>query len=372
MALVSAELLGHKFRFETAPGLFSAGRIDDGTKLLLAHLPETEPRAILDVGCGYGALGLPVAARFPEADVTLVDRDLLAVEMSRRNATHLPRVRCVPSLGYRDVIGTWDWILCNIPARIGPAAIRYLLGAGARRLRPNGEVRVVVINDLGPIVEQVASDTGWPIERVAEGSRHRIYRLTEIADRVDEDDSSYQRDMIEIPGTSLRLERPQDISEEPAHLKDALPLLLECLPRPAPPRAFVWRGGFGAAATALAKAGSQVVASGRDLLATTFTRRNCAGLPVEARDALWPHQAGQNGFELAVCESFAPAGEESAIREVAECLQLVASGGQVLWLATGKDARAWLPIVLKQTGASGGTLAARGAYAVVRLRPRRT
>src|SRR4051812_6838423 len=60
---VAAELLGRRFRFQTAPGLFSTDRIDDGTRLLLAHLPETAPATVLDVGCGYGALGLPVAAR---------------------------------------------------------------------------------------------------------------------------------------------------------------------------------------------------------------------------------------------------------------------------------------------------------------------
>src|SRR5438552_4053498 len=102
VSLVPAELLGRTFRFTTAPGLFSADRVDDGTRLLLDHLPTGVPSSVLDLGCGYGALGLPVAAKFDGARVVLVDRDTLAVEFSRRNAEahRLSNVVTLPSLGY--------------------------------------------------------------------------------------------------------------------------------------------------------------------------------------------------------------------------------------------------------------------------------
>src|SRR5262249_42603871 len=65
--------------------VFSSQRIDEGTLLLLRHLPEGQPSSFLDLGCGYGALGLPVAARWPAARALLIDRDLLAVAGSAHN-----------------------------------------------------------------------------------------------------------------------------------------------------------------------------------------------------------------------------------------------------------------------------------------------
>src|SRR5262245_23748167 len=102
----TAALHGRRFRFSASRGLFSGGRVDEGTRLLLDHLPANAPRSMLDVGCGYGALGLPIAARHPEARCLLVDRNLVALEHARHNvAANGPfaNVTTRPSLGYRDV-----------------------------------------------------------------------------------------------------------------------------------------------------------------------------------------------------------------------------------------------------------------------------
>jgi precorrin-6B methylase 2 len=367
---VTADLLGTRFHFQAAPGLFSSDRIDDGTTLLLAHLPARPPASLLDVGCGYGALGLPIAARFPEARCLLVDRDMLAVQASATNAkaAGLPGVTCQPSLGYRDVAERgFDWILCNVPARIGTEAIRYLLGEGAARLTSDGELRVVVINDLGPVVEGIGREEQWPIELVSAGARHKVYRLGPTGVRAMDPIVIYGRDIVEVG--AMRLERPQDISQNPTHLSDGLPLLLEFLTREKAKRAFVWRGGYGAAAMTLARSGVQVTAADRDLLTTTFTRRNAAalGLELTCSDALWPHQGGRGPFDLVVCESAPQAGIESGQREVAENLQLLAPHGTLLWLAPSR----LMKDVLKElrTGA-GGVLAQRGEWSVARLRPK--
>ena len=63
--------------------VFASQAVDEGTLLLLRHLPAHPPASLLDLGCGYGALGLPVAARWPSTRCVLVDRDLLAVAAAR-------------------------------------------------------------------------------------------------------------------------------------------------------------------------------------------------------------------------------------------------------------------------------------------------
>ncbi len=372
--VIAAELLGRRFQLQTAPGLFSADRIDDGTMLLLAHLPRWSPAAILDLGCGYGALGLPVAARFPDARVTLVDRDMLAVETARANAraAGLHNITCIPSLGYRDLPGqTFDWILCNVPARIGEAAIRYLIGEGATHLKSGGEIRLVVIRDLAATVENVGAGNQWPLERANEGPRHIVYQLQgHIAGTFDEE-GVYHLDHVTPGGTEepLKLERPHDISEAPDHLSEGLPLLLQCLPRRPPQRALVWRGSYGAAAVTLARRGARVTVADRDLLATTYARRNAEahGVRVTTRDIGWPRQLGEATFDLAVCETSTSAGAESSRRELTEVLDRLSENGTLVWMAQTRDVKDWLPLLTEQH-ATGAVLASRGRFTVAQLR----
>lgn len=370
-AQVQAELLGKTFRFTTAPGLFSADRVDDGTRLLLEHLPTFEPRRVLDLGCGYGALGLPIAARFPNARFVLADRDTLAVEFSRRNAESngLTNVEARPSLGYRDVDdGEWDWVLCNVPARIGDQAIAYILGEGARRLAAGGELRVVVIRDLGPVVERIAAERKWDVQRRADGARHLIYSLGHVTlDAPMEQEAIYLRDRVSVGG--MELERPHDISEDPGHLKDALPLLLELLPKTPPKSALVWRGGYGAAAITLAKRGSKVTVVDRDLLATTFTRRNAGELSLELREGWTLSEArpSEERFGLFVGEFHASAGEDANAADVLESVRLLDKGGQALWMGLTRQAKGWLERLVKNGRARVAPLASRGSWSVWRV-----
>jgi 16S rRNA (guanine1207-N2)-methyltransferase len=365
----AAELLGHRFLFQTAPGLFSAGRVDDGTRLLLSYLPDTTPRSVLDLGCGYGALGLPVAARFPSAEVSLVDRDLLAVDAARQNATsaRLTNVKVFGSLGYRETSGRFDWVLCNVPARIGEAAIEYIVGAGGARLTSAGELRIVVIRDLEPTVQHLAADRGWPVEHVTSNARHGVFRCRPLPAFETDHESMYLRDLVTLTD-SLTLQRPHDISEDPGHLRDGLPLLLECLPKKYTGPALVFRGGYGAAAIALARRGASVLAVDRDVLATTYLRRNAmeGALQVKTIDALVPPPA-LDRFELVVGELTASVGRERAVAEIEACLGNATGKASVLWLGLSRTMREWLSDARRFTIS---TIASRGLYSVIRVVPR--
>jgi 16S rRNA (guanine1207-N2)-methyltransferase len=145
---------GRRLELRVAQELFSSHEVDVGTRLVLRTLAGPEHasrRRVLDVGCGYGPLGLALRAAVADRVVHLVDRDALAVEYSRENAAGngLDDVEVYGSLGYADVRASgFDLIASNIPAKAGPPVIEHLLLGGAGLLAPGGLVAVVVIAPL--------------------------------------------------------------------------------------------------------------------------------------------------------------------------------------------------------------------------------
>src|SRR5262245_36195002 len=101
----TATLRGHQLTFHSTWGLFSPKAVDEGTTLLLKHLELPTDAAVLDLGCGYGPLGLTAAKLVPRGTVHLVDKDFVAVEYAHRNAqaNHLPRVQAYLSNGFDQV-----------------------------------------------------------------------------------------------------------------------------------------------------------------------------------------------------------------------------------------------------------------------------
>jgi len=350
--------------------VFSSQRIDEGTLLLLRHLPAGEPRSLLDLGCGYGALGLPIAARWRRARSLLIDRDLLAVAASAHNARALGlgNVDVRPGLGYRGLSRErFDWVLCNVPARIGPRAIRYLL-EGGRAL--GAEVRAVVIRDLAETVRSLGLAG---LEHVARGPRHDVFALAPGAAQVDlDDDGVYARDETGIAG--LRLQRPQDASEDPGHAA-LLSALAESLPHNPPQRAFAFRAGYGALPLLLKSryTSAQVAAQERDLLDAAFLRRNARalGLAVEVREALFPADGLPPGsFSLLVGELSSPAGPAVARRELQDAADLLAPAGEGLIAATEKQEREWIPRAAPRAAQVSVLLRRQGA-SVLRISRRR-
>ena len=102
---------GKVLSFDTDAGVFSRGELDAGTELMIKSLPELNGTA-LDLGCGWGALGLFVKARNPGLNITLADINERAVELSRKNAL-LNNIECeaVCSDGFSGIADTFDVIL---------------------------------------------------------------------------------------------------------------------------------------------------------------------------------------------------------------------------------------------------------------------
>lgn len=340
---------------------FANSAIDPGSRLLLEVLPEVAPGRFFDLGCGYGALGLAVAKRFPQARGTLVDRDLLAVEYCRQNArAHgLENVEVLGSLGWSRVgaeATNYDWILANLPARAGERVWARLLLDSAERLAPGGEIFAVVIAPLVDALERAGSAAGLTATRLVATTQHGVIKMQPLTPGKFERRSSpaslqdHERDRIDIwlphLDQPLCLTRPTDLADEPHRLVEAMPLLARSLPGDvkSSSRALAFRCGYGLLPALLLQRYSslQVVATDRDILGTEMTRYNSA----RASDRLTVVEAAKlealeahGRFDLIVGELLSPLGREATLAELRTVRRLLAPGGQALVSALGKQWR---------------------------------
>jgi len=173
---------GERLEFEVAHTFFASHEVDSGTKLLLRCLETKQPpRRILDLGCGYGVLGIALARRFPEARVVMADSNLLAVRYARRNAAlnNAANAEALGSVALEDVpAGEYDLIVANVPAKIGDEAMEAEFVRGPRgRLAAGGSYWFVAVSGLNHLLKRIGGQRGIPLRQVRKRSGHTVYRV---------------------------------------------------------------------------------------------------------------------------------------------------------------------------------------------------
>jgi 16S rRNA (guanine1207-N2)-methyltransferase len=163
----------------TDSGMFSPGRLDAGTRLLLETAPPPPPAGdLLDLGCGYGPLALVLAARSPAATVWAVDVNERALALCAANAQRagLANVRCAAP-GDPALPARFGLLWSNPPIRVGKAALHELLASWLARLAPGGAAFLVVQRNLGSdSLQRWLAEAGWPASRLAARGGYRVLR----------------------------------------------------------------------------------------------------------------------------------------------------------------------------------------------------
>ncbi len=156
---------GLSLRFYTDSGVFSKEGLDQGTRLLIQSLPPLFGRA-LDLGCGWGALGICLALLNPQSQWVLTDINQRAADLARRNAREngAANVQVVVGDGFEQVEGRFQTVVTNPPIRAGKGVIYPLFAQAIERLAPGGALYLVIRKQQGAAsaikyLSQLSSDT---------------------------------------------------------------------------------------------------------------------------------------------------------------------------------------------------------------------
>ncbi len=173
-----ADLVGESFRFHTTWGIFSPREIDEGTRLLLSHLEIEATDDCLDLGCGYGPIGIFMAKRAPQGETLMVDKDFLAVEFANANAKRngVENAQAMLSNGFDhiDRAKRFDLIASNIPAKVGKEMLSLILHDAQQRLKPGGKLYVVTINGLRQYMKRNLNEVFGNYKKLKQGKTYTV------------------------------------------------------------------------------------------------------------------------------------------------------------------------------------------------------
>ena len=176
---------GHPFAFRTDAGVFSGDKIDRGTELLIEAIEIGPCELILDLGCGYGAIGI-VAARLSEGGhVILTDVNERAVALARKNvaANGVGNAEVRSGSLYEPVTGmAFDHILSNPPIRAGRQVVDRIVADAPQHLLEGGKLWLVARTRQGAdSLRQRMAHAFGTAEIVKRGSGFKVLRATKEA-----------------------------------------------------------------------------------------------------------------------------------------------------------------------------------------------
>lgn len=149
---VSYTFKGNTLTLNTDNGVFCKDHIDFGSNVLLKSLPDLSGlKSALDVGCGYGLIGLSVAKGYPNLSVDMVDVNLRAISLSINNKSlnTIKNAEIFESNIYQNVTKKYDVIITNPPIRAGKSVVHGIVIGGIEHLNDNGSIYVVIQKKQG-------------------------------------------------------------------------------------------------------------------------------------------------------------------------------------------------------------------------------
>ncbi len=171
-------LRGRMMKFHSTWGVFSPRKIDDGSYRLIEHAEIGEADVTLDIGCGYGAIGVALAASSPAGQVHMVDKDFVAVRYAAKNAkvNGLSNVTAYLSNAFSDVPKDmmFDNVVSNLPAQVGKEMLSIILHDAKAHLKPGGKLYVVTVAGLRKFIRRNFEEVFGNYKKIKQGKTYTV------------------------------------------------------------------------------------------------------------------------------------------------------------------------------------------------------
>tara|TARA_B100000941_G_scaffold247282_1_gene192336 strand:+ start:57 stop:644 length:588 start_codon:yes stop_codon:yes gene_type:complete len=176
------KLKDRAYIFHATWGLFNPKRVDPGTRLLIDYLQAIPNDRCLDLGCGYGPVGLALGHLCPEGEVQMIDKDFVAVDYANANAERngLENCRAYLSNAFSNVPADarFDTIASNLPAKVGNEMLTLIMHDAHARLVPGGKLWVVTISGLKDYVKRNFKEIFGNYRKVKQRGTHLVSLAT--------------------------------------------------------------------------------------------------------------------------------------------------------------------------------------------------
>ncbi len=174
------KLRGYQLILKTTYDLFSYKQLDAGTRLLIENLNIENNQQCLDLGCGYGSIGIVMAKLNPDGKVYMVDRDFIAVEYSKINSrlNSLSNTEALLSDGFSNLGQIkFDIIASNLPTHIAKEALMKIITDAKQHLNQNGKFYMVTTTKLKNYIQKLLEPVFKNCEIVAKNNNYTILKV---------------------------------------------------------------------------------------------------------------------------------------------------------------------------------------------------
>lgn len=178
LRIIKVVLRGNALEFSTGSGVFSVRSVDKGSKLLIEKSEIQDGWRILDLGSGYGPVGIAVAKAFPNAEVLLTDINQRAVKLARKNIkdNKVTNAKSVSGDRYAKVQGLFDAILLNPPQSAGKDVCFSMIDEAPNFLKPGGMLQIVARHQKGgKTLSSHMEEVFGNLETLAKSGGYRVY-----------------------------------------------------------------------------------------------------------------------------------------------------------------------------------------------------
>ena len=175
---IVVNLLDNELTLHTRWGVFSPRSIDEGTIMLMKHIEVGVSDICLDLGCGYGPIGLALAKHCTKGEVHMVDKDFVAIELANNNANlnNLSNAKAYFSDAFLQVPNEvkFDQVISNLPAKVGREQLSIILYDAFDALKPGGKITVVTIKGLKDFIKNNFNSVFGNYKKLKQGQKYIV------------------------------------------------------------------------------------------------------------------------------------------------------------------------------------------------------